>query len=153
MSEQGLIFGAAYESAAVISDGTKPEVNDSPITQYIASAHPGCRAPHVWLWRDGEKISAIDVFGPHFVLLAGPEGQGWRDAAAVLAAPDRPRLLAYTIGNELVDRDGVWLEAYGVEPDGALLVRPDGHVARRSRRSSGDPTAVLSAAFASIMGL
>ena len=36
LSEQGLIFGAAYESAAVIPDGTKPEVNDSPITQYSA---------------------------------------------------------------------------------------------------------------------
>ena len=151
LSEQGLIFGASYESAAAIPDGTPPEVNDSPITQYIASARPGRRAPHVWLWRDGEKISTIDLFGPHFVLLTGPEGQGWRDASAALATPDRPQLLAYTIGRDLEDRDGGWQEAYGVEADGAVLVRPDGQVAWRSRSGAGDATGTLSAAFAGVL--
>ena len=40
--------------------------------------------------------------------------------------PDRPHLLAYTVGKELVDQEGFWQEAYGVEADGAVLVRPDG---------------------------
>jgi putative polyketide hydroxylase len=152
LSEQGLIFGASYESEAVIPDGTMPEVNDSPITQYIASARPGRRAPHVWLWQDGEKMSTIDLFGPLFVLLAGPQGQGWRDAANALATPDRPRLLAYTVGKELADQDKHWLEAYGLEADGAVLVRPDGQVAWRSRTGSDDPTAILSAALGGVLG-
>jgi putative polyketide hydroxylase len=141
LSEQGLIFGASYDSAAIIPDGTMPEENDTPITQYLPSARPGSRAPHVWLWRDGELISTIDLFGPRFVLLTGPEGSAWRDAFA-------ERAVAYTIGQELEDRDGVWQQAYGVAADGAVLVRPDGHVAWRARSAGGDAAGV----WAGVMG-
>ena len=36
-----------------------------------SSARPGSRAPHVRLTRGHEQISTVDLFGPHFVLLAG----------------------------------------------------------------------------------
>ena len=124
-----------------------PEVNDSPITQYIPSARPGGRAPHVWLWRDGERISTVDLFGPWFTLLTGPEGAGWREAFA-----GRAGVVGYMVGRELEDRDGVWLAAYGVDADGAVLVRPDGQVAWRSRSRVGDPAAVLGAGFEGVMG-
>ncbi len=46
------------------------------------SRRPGTRAPHVWLDRDGERISTLDLFGRGFVLLAGPEGGAWHERAA-----------------------------------------------------------------------
>src|SRR5262245_15728135 len=53
LNEIGMIFGAHYESAAVVGDGTAlPEVAD-PITEHVPAARPGSRAPHVWLERDG----------------------------------------------------------------------------------------------------
>jgi putative polyketide hydroxylase len=152
LSEQGLIFGAAYASAAVIPDGTPVANIADPVTQYVPSARPGCRAPHVWLERDGARISTIDLFGPYFVLLTGPGGRAWRDAAASLSGPSRPGLVGYTIGEELVDPEGAWLGVYGVDEDGAVLVRPDGQVAWRSRTGSAEAGTILRAAFDGVLG-
>ncbi len=68
LNEQGLIFGLCYESMAVIPDGTPTVEVTDPVTEYVPSARPGSRAPHVWLKRGDEQFSTIDVFGPHFVL-------------------------------------------------------------------------------------
>ena len=146
LNEQGLIFGASYDSAAVIPDGTElPEVADR-ITEYVACARPGSRAPHVWLQRDGERISTIDLFGPRFVLLAGPRGGAWRDAAQRMGGPP---LAAHVIGAEDA---AAWQDAYGVEADGAVLVRPDGYVAFRSATQPADAAATLAAAFDHMLG-
>jgi putative polyketide hydroxylase len=154
LNEQGLIFGASYESSAVIPDGSPPPVVDDPVTQYMPSARPGSRAPHVWLNRNGERISTIDLFGGRFVLLTGIGGQKWRDAADRLASPSRPELVTYAIGNGdgLADADGAWHAAYGVEADGAVLVRPDGYVGWRARTQADAPDEVLRAALDGIVG-
>ena len=45
LNEQGMIFGATYQSRAVVPDGTpRPKVDD-PVTEYRPSAWPGARAP------------------------------------------------------------------------------------------------------------
>jgi hypothetical protein len=154
LSEQGLIFGAAYESRAMVADGTPAPVLDDPVTQYVPSARPGCRAPHVWLRRDGAAISTVDLFGPRFVLLAGAHGGAWLEAAASLADPSQPPLVVHQIGGngDLADGDGAWAAAYGVAGDGAVLVRPDGHVAWRSASAVDAPAQVLQAALDAVLG-
>ena len=67
---------------------------------------------------------------------------------AVLAATDRLSPSA----EDLIDPDGNWHEAYGVETDGAVLVRPDGYVGWRSRSGSSKPAEVLRAAFDGLLG-
>jgi putative polyketide hydroxylase len=153
LNEQGLIFGAMYESAAVIPDGTAPPPIDDPVTQYVPSARPGCRAPHVWLEGNGERVSTIDLFGGRFVLLTGPGGRAWRDAAERLSGPPHPELTAHTIGSggNLTDPDGTWLAAYGIEADGAVLVRPDGYVGWRVRSIAGKPEQILRNALDGIL--
>src|SRR5450432_1298845 len=148
LNEQGLIFGACYQSTAVVPDGTPPVAVDDPVTEYVPSARPGSRAPHVWLRRGNEQISTIDLFGPHFVLLAGRDGDAWRRAAQGIGTP-WPPLIAFTVGKDcdLSDPDGNWHDAYGVDPDGAVLVRPDGHVAWRSRSGAINPLEVLRTAL------
>jgi putative polyketide hydroxylase len=155
LNEQGLIFGASYESSAVIADGSAPPPVDDPVTQYVPSARPGSRAPHVWLERDGERISTIDLFGGRFVLLTGVRGHGWRDAANRLASPSRPELIAHTIGDggEFTDADGAWRTAYGVEADGAVLVRPDGYVGWRAPTLVDTPERALRVALDGILGI
>jgi 2-polyprenyl-6-methoxyphenol hydroxylase-like FAD-dependent oxidoreductase len=154
LSEQGLIFGASYASAAVISDGTPPSAIADPVTEYLPSARPGCRAPHVWLLSDGVRISTIDLFGPHFVLLTGPRGRAWRDAVPGLSTSSRPPLVAFAIGDggELADPGGAWQETYGVDEDGAVLVRPDGQVAWRCRSAASDPAMVLQSTLDAVLG-
>jgi 2-polyprenyl-6-methoxyphenol hydroxylase-like FAD-dependent oxidoreductase len=144
LNEQGLIFGMAYESAAVLPDGTPPVVPEDPVTEYLPSARPGGRAPHVWLWRGEERISSIDLLGNRFVLLAGREGAAWAQAAQGLAGMGTPPIAAHVIGSSaLTDPDDAWGAAYGVNVDGAVLVRPDGYVAWRSRGGSQDPAGLL----------
>jgi putative polyketide hydroxylase len=153
LNEQGLIYGICYQSMAVMSDGTPPVEVVDPVTEYVPSARPGSRAPHVWLRRGGEQLSTVDLFGPHFVLLAGRDGGAWRQAAHQIG-PSWPPLIDFAIGKEgdLIDPDGNWHEAYGVETDGAVLVRPDGYVAWRSRSGTPEPAEVLRAVFDGLCG-
>ncbi len=145
LNEQGLIFGQSYQSNAVVADGTPPPAVSDPVTQYMPSARPGSRAPHVWLERRGERLSTIDLFGGGFVLLTGAQGVGWIDAVARLAPEARPELVALMVGGsgEVGDPEGTWGLAYAVEPDGAVLVRPDGYVGWRSRGGVDDPVRLL----------
>jgi hypothetical protein len=148
LNEQGLIFGASYESSAVIPDGSQPPVEDR-VTQYVPSARPGGRAPHAWLQRGGERISTIDLFGGRFALLTGAKGHGWLNGARHVASPSRPELVAQMIGGEsdLADPDSAWRNLYGLDEDGAVLVRPDGYVCWRSPGDATEPAAVLVATF------
>jgi putative polyketide hydroxylase len=145
LNEQGLIFGACYESAAVLSDGTLVPDLASSITEYAPTARPGRRAPHVWLTRDGQRTSTIDLFGKGFVLLTGGSGQAWQRAASRIMPSLRLPLVVETIGgpSALQDECGTWTEAYGIDDDGAVLVRPDGYVAWRVRSAVDDQEAAL----------
>ena len=147
LNEIGLVFGARYESAAVVPDGTPVPIDD-PVQQYVPSASPGCRAPHVWLTRGSERLSTLDLFGRGFVLLTSPQGAAWRDA---VARAHTPRIESVVIGEETRAQDADWLGAYGLDEDGAVLVRPDGHVAWRSRSQGADPARALSAAVDAIL--
>jgi 2-polyprenyl-6-methoxyphenol hydroxylase-like FAD-dependent oxidoreductase len=154
LNEQGLIFGASYQSAAVIPDGTSLPHVDDPVTQYVPAARPGSRAPHVWIEQNGRRISTIDLFGPRFALLAGRHGGAWLEAARRVATPSRAPLVAHAIGGggELSDVGGAWHSAYEIDGDGAVLVRPDGYVAWRSRTASADPEGTLAAALDTVLG-
>ena len=152
LNEQGLIFGANYQSSAVLPDGTPPVAVADPVTDYVQSARPGCRAPHVRLSRGAEQISTIDLFGAHFALLAGRNGDGWRQAAQAMAG-SWPEITAHVVGGgELSDPDGNFHEIYGLDTDGAVLVRPDGYVAWRSRTKAANPQAALRAAIDGLLG-
>jgi len=140
-SELGVIFGASYDSPAIIADGTERPVLENPVAQYIPTARPGARAPHVWLQTNGHRTATHDLIGMGFALFAGERGGPWRDAARAVSASLGVPMSAYTVGAEgdVGDPEGRWAAAYGVEKDGAVLVRPDGHVAWRERSGVSDP--------------
>ncbi|MER6201368.1 FAD-dependent monooxygenase [Streptomyces sp. NPDC001586] len=101
---------------------------------YRPTGRPGSRAPHLWLGHDGGRMSVLDLFGTGFTLLAGPLGQRWLPAGARAAAGLGLPLAVYRIGgpdSALRDPCGTFPTRYGIGPAGAVLVRPDGYVARR----------------------
>ncbi|MGH3798616.1 MAG: FAD-dependent monooxygenase [Pseudonocardiaceae bacterium] len=106
----GLVLGGTYRSAAVHADGDPPAES---VASYRPDAASGRRAPHIWL-PDGR--STLDLFGPWFTLLAGPR---YGDSV-LLPNPLRRYRTAGLVG-----------KVYGIGDHGAVLVRPDGHVAWR----------------------
>jgi len=109
-------------------------VNSDDSQETVGNARTGTRAPHVWLKRNGEKISTIDLFKRQFVLLVSGQGDYWRGVVEVVS--NRYPIVMYTIGQQegdLIDTDNEWSKEYEVTTGGAILVRPDGFVAWRSR--------------------
>jgi 2-polyprenyl-6-methoxyphenol hydroxylase-like FAD-dependent oxidoreductase len=113
---------------------------------------PGSRAPHLWLNRQGERVSTIDLTG-RYLLLTGATGGQWIDAARA-AADDLGGvgLDAYCVGRDLEDRAGAFEQAFGITSSGASLVRPDGFVAWRSPAAATDPTRTMRSALGASLG-
>ena len=150
LNEIGLVFGAHYRSSAVVADDTTASA-EAQVEQYLPSATPGGRAPHVWLSRGEQRLSTIDLFGRGFVLLTAPRGAAWREAASRLASP---RIDCPVIGEALQDLCETatsWQAAYGIDDDGAVLVRPDGHVGWRARAGAADAEVELRQALDAIL--
>lgn len=145
-------FGFGYDSSAVIPDGTSAPQVENKTEDYIPTARPGHRAPHLELNGPDGPFSILNLFEKNMVLLAGPEGGPWV-AGAKQAANGVP-LDAWRIGpgGDFEDPDSAWLSAYGIEPPGALLVRPDGHVAWRSPTGTNDPATTLKSVLGQLFG-
>lgn len=113
---------------------------------------PGSRAPHLWLARSGARESTLDLV-KNYTLLTGPHGAAWAQvAAAAASAFGGLPLDSYCIGKDFGDPDGLFAEAYGVNVEGASLVRPDGFIAWRTARAAADCAAELPAALAGSLG-
>ena len=125
-------IGYRYNSPAVILE----PAGDHPIHEHpgTSKGRPGSRAPHVFLRRNGTRLSTLDLFGTGYVLLAGPEGGAWcaaaNAAAGSLGVPLEPHRVG---GTNLADPDDRFCEAYGISASGAVVVRPDGFVGWRAR--------------------
>ena len=59
-------------------------------------------------------------------------------------------IACYRIGSAGLQDDGGFLSAFGLEPDGAVLVRPDAHIAWRAK-SRADAAPALADALADIL--
>jgi 2-polyprenyl-6-methoxyphenol hydroxylase-like FAD-dependent oxidoreductase len=113
---------------------------------------PGSRAPHVWLLRNGERISTIDLTG-HYLLLTGPDGGAWIEAARRAGEPFGGLVLdTCCVGRDVVDIEGRFTAGFGLSAAGASLVRPDGFVAWRSTGPVARPDEALREALGRSLG-
>jgi putative polyketide hydroxylase len=143
-SFRGQELGFCYAgSSAVVSDGTSPPPFD-PAT-YVPTATPGCRAPHMWIERDQEQLSTLDLWNGRWALIGGPRSDGWQKAAA---SADIPTVMW---GHDVIGDVSQFLELYGLADDGAVLVRPDGHVAWRSAAAAENPEHQLAMVLAAVL--
>ncbi|TCN36984.1 2,4-dichlorophenol 6-monooxygenase [Kribbella orskensis] len=153
----GVELGHRYRSAAVVPDGTPEPAHDrDPELYYHPTTWPGARIPHCWLTRGTETVSTLDVVGKgRFTLLTGIGGDAWVKAAATIAEHTGVDVESYVVGpgRELEDLYGDWARLREITDTGCLVVRPDGHVAYRAASLAEDPTAALTDAFESILGV
>lgn len=145
-----ITLGYRYYSPVVVAERRKPVLTAT----LELSGEPGTRAPHVWLHRDGSRLSTIDLFWDSFVLLTGTEGAAWNAAAAALAERGPVPLRAVRIGpgGDYTAPEGDWYAAYGISRRGAVLVRPDAFVAWRSADGGRNPAQELSSALRTAAG-
>jgi hypothetical protein len=137
--------GYVYESSGVLAEPGGPTGHADPRATHGA---PGTRLPHAWVEKDGRRLSTLDL-SSSFVVVAGPHGGRWCDAARAMASP---MVEAYAIGQELIQLDNGLTAALGIGESGATLVRPDGFVAWRSAELTDQPHADLRAAFDRVLG-
>jgi 2-polyprenyl-6-methoxyphenol hydroxylase-like FAD-dependent oxidoreductase len=134
-------MGYQYRSAAIVADGS-PDA-DPPGADYTPSATPGCRAPHLWIDTPAGRRSTIDLFDRDLVLLTAEPGHAWRTAADTAA-----RRAGVPFAKHVIT-EPEWPRLYGIESTGAVLVRPDGHVAWR-HPTAPEPTAPFTALSAAL---
>jgi 2-polyprenyl-6-methoxyphenol hydroxylase-like FAD-dependent oxidoreductase len=135
-------IGYRYRSSAVTPEDGHDDgpLIDDPLK---APGRPGTRAPHLWVEVDGRTCSTLDLFGRRFALLAGRAGAPWAAAAERAGLPAEAHV---------IEEPG-FESAYGVSSAGAVLVRPDGFVAFRSRDAVAEPGQTLGDALASVLGV
>ncbi|MGW2598187.1 FAD-dependent monooxygenase [Streptomyces klenkii] len=148
-AQLGLVLGVAYDSDAVLTDGSAPPeppstdtgtgtgIGTETGTDYVPTARPGHRMPHLWLT---QSRSTLDAFGEWFTLLT-PDPAHWEQQKATAPWPLRV---------EALPAEHLGLCELG--PRGALLIRPDGHVGARWRDRPPGGSA-LRHALASLTGV
>jgi putative polyketide hydroxylase len=141
-------LGYLYHSPAIIGEDDDMAVHADPRETL---GRPGSRAPHLWIEKDGKRVSTLDLFGGGFTLLAAPEGGAWSAAARAVAEDTGLSVDAFTFGQELRDPENVFAAAYGITATGAVLIRPDGFVAWRAKSSGSKPQDTLKGVLARLL--
>jgi len=138
-------FGQLYRSAAVLdADASLP----AALRPDQWAGQPGTRAPHLWVQRDDEQISTLDLFGHDWVLLATDEQ--WRTAATQASTALGIPVSFVGVGTDVLADPEKVCAAYGFSHDGSSLIRPDGHIAWRSTRLPSDAAGTLVHALAHV---
>ena len=148
-------LGFHYDGNAVVADGTAPAPRAAMGDVYTPSTRPGHRLPHAWLTRAGVRVSTHDLVGRgHFTLFTGSDGAAWEAAAKLAATRSGIAIEVHRIGaaGHYADAEAVWARLRQIGDDGAVLVRPDGHVGWRSMTGVADPAGALDAAMSRILG-
>ena len=112
----GLQMGFRYE----LEGSTTPiaPLSDDVIRNYTPSTEPGCRLPHGWLTRNGQRISSLDLIGlTGTTVIAGPTAEVDGNCLQV--------------GRDFDDPNNWWSDVLGLPNDGYITVRPDQHIASR----------------------
>jgi hypothetical protein len=148
----GAEIGWFYPTADINDEGRENhhdgQLNDDGklvITKYFPSAIPGHHLPHMWLRKGGHVVSSRDLLCLNRFILFIADSTAWsraeNDMIQVVAIDDK----------NLKDIDGKWSQLSEVEESGAVLVRPDGIVAWRSRSTERDNVEKLHAVLAQML--
>ncbi|TXN31168.1 FAD-dependent monooxygenase [Lacisediminihabitans profunda] len=152
VSDAIIDLGYRYQSSAIRPEAdVPPSLHGDPRE---ARGLPGTRAPHLFVERDGERLSTLDLFGTRFVVLAGSEGTRWEHAVAAASAELALPIDLHLIGGEggPTDPDASFEALYGLTASGAVLVRPDGFIAWRAPTDEAANGSELGEPLAAILG-
>jgi 2,4-dichlorophenol 6-monooxygenase len=146
----GLDIGYVYGEGALVpdTDGEAIPAPDDHVTQYVPSTAPGARFPHIWLDREHTRSTHDLLDSEAYTLLLGDDGSPWQSALESLGSL-RSKLNVDLLGaiSEGEEERRALIEVCRIERDGALLIRPDGHVAWRRPSLTATPDETLKRVF------
>jgi 2-polyprenyl-6-methoxyphenol hydroxylase-like FAD-dependent oxidoreductase len=146
----GLQLGFRYAEGALIQDDALAPLAADRVREFVPSGCPGARCPHAWWERDGRRGSTLDLLAFDGLSLVT---SSWSDAwaTAVEAISDVPIRYVSLEREGIVDAER-WRQEAGVAHDGALLVRPDQHVAWRVATAPAEAGVALRSAIDRVLG-
>ena len=115
-----LQLGYRYASCAINDPAPIPELKD--VSDYQPSWDAGAHFPHRWIKKNGQTLPLQALLSAsRFTLLAGPAAGRLGTDSAI----DQIRF-----GDDFEDSED-WVSQTGLPEGGAVLIRPDGHIAAR----------------------
>ncbi|EBU7498296.1 2,4-dichlorophenol 6-monooxygenase, partial [Salmonella enterica subsp. enterica serovar Typhi] len=154
----GVEMNQRYKSGAIQADGQKePAFEKDAELHFQQTTWPGARLPHAWVYgAHGEKASTLDLSGHgKFTVLTGIRGQDWVKAAQAVGKKLGVEIVVHVIGprQKWQDLGGDWARASEIEENGAVLVRPDHHVAWRAKTMPANTEAELRRVLKDVLAL
>lgn len=140
----GLQLGYVYAQGALVRDGEPPAAITDP-RAFDPCGEVGARLPHA-VTADGR--STLDLVATDALTLVSIGGHvAWSTAVAPVAHVVRH----VRIGVDAT-ADPSWRDVCRLDVDGAVLVRPDQHIAWRAEHVPEDPVGALRAAVDRVLG-
>lgn len=128
-----LEIGIRYDQGALVPDGTAAPARDPMGHHFVATTRPGHRMAHAWIDYKGDRISTLDLARPDgFILITGQKGVWETIVQATVDKLGIPLdLVVIADDSEYTDTRREWLRVREISESGAILLRPDHHVAWR----------------------
>jgi 2,4-dichlorophenol 6-monooxygenase len=137
----GLEFGYTYDGPLIHAETPPPGVGD--VVSYRPTTCPGARLPHAIVRHEDTPRPIHDLLPHDGLALVTPDPGAWECALRERPAesPLPVRVVSLVAASPAEERTLV--ELFEVGRHGAVLVRPDGHVAWRTTGTAGQATPEL----------
>ena len=152
----GLDIGYIYETGALIPDHSHHDLPESKVSEYSPTTSPGARFPYLDLSSKERDFSTHDFFDyQHFTLLIREDGRLWKEEFLVFDKenPSQLRIIDIDDIDLLPKTKKQLIELCQIDSSGAIIIRPDGHIAFRKKRIEEGESISLTSRFDKIFQL
>ncbi|MBX7432676.1 FAD-dependent oxidoreductase [Mycobacterium sp. Y57] len=140
---QGLEFGYMYRGPLIAPGPDDNPLEQSDIVTYRPTTRPGARLPHAYVLHEGRRVPVHDILCPAGLTLLTSSAVQWRAALRTQRhSAALPVLITCLTAADPHDQ-GELLALFEVGHRGAVLVRPDGHVAWRTTKPAPEGSSDL----------
>ncbi|EAT87298.2 hypothetical protein SNOG_04907 [Parastagonospora nodorum SN15] len=130
-----------------LHDGQLDEHGNLNTGKYCPSTIPGHHLPHMWLRKGDRIVSTRDLLALNNFVLFTANPTAWKDVKSAMVD------IVAIDNDDWEDLDSKWRHLSGVGDEGAVLVRPDGIVAWRSKSTEGNSAEEMATVLAKVLRL
>jgi hypothetical protein len=144
----GLEFGYAYGAGLVVPEASPQPKIGAGVVDYRPTTWPGARLPHSLVEHEGRTRPLIDLLDKRRLTLLVHDADAWRQALRQVPDVLMQHLHIVQVSPCAGAELQTLVQQLQVGQQGAILVRPDAHVAWRSSQAATASMASLESALA-----